>query len=56
MIRAASIALLASLIPSAAFAGGFGQHADKAEIRLGGGLYDTGPLTRHTYDGPSFNA
>lgn len=55
MIRAASIALVAIMFSSAGFAGDIGKHSDKAEIRLGAGLYDTGLATNHTQDGPSFN-
>lgn len=55
-MRAASIALAAILFSPAVSAGEIGKHSDKAEIRLGMGLYDTGPATRHTQDGPSFNA
>ncbi len=56
MIRATSIGLVAALIAFPATAGGFGKYADKAEIRIGAGLYDTGPATRHTQDGGSYNA
>lgn len=56
MIRAATIAVGISLLAWPASAGGFGRYSDKAEIRLGAGLYDTGPATRHTQDGASYNA
>lgn len=55
MIRATSIGLVAALIAFPATAGRFGKYADKAEIRIGAGLYDTGPATGHTQDGGSFN-
>jgi hypothetical protein len=45
-----------SLLAWPATAGGFGNYADKAEIRIGAGAYDTGPATRHEENGGSFNA
>lgn len=56
MIRAVAFGLLAAMITYPAAAGGFGHYADKTEIRLGAGFYDTGPATRHAENGGSFNA
>lgn len=56
MFRTIAALVISCLIVSPVAAGGWGANADRMEVRIGGGFYDTGPLTNWGFRDFVFNA